>query len=495
MEEIGQGRGVLVAAALLCGGAALAVVSLACVWAWPFAIDDAFIGVRYARHLAAGVGYVWNVGAQPTDGVTPLPWAPLIAPLAHPEPIVVLRRVKLAGAIVWTLTAAAWGAAVGRAKAPPWAKACVIALLAVDVPVAAHAVSGMETALATALATLAALLHRRPRAAATLAGLAATLRPELVVWSVVVAVGFERVRAFAPSARGDEGRPSGHGLATARSAVIAGSVAALPFVACAVLRVVVFGRPAPLAVLAKPSDLAHGFVYAGAAAIFSLAPLLAVSPVALARERGPALVLVLAALGHFAVVCAVGGDWMPYARLVVPVVPSLLLAFVLAAPHAVPWVHAARAALAFAVAAWLVPGSIRALRQAGEDRSVMIEQARPLLASAERVAAVDIGWLSAVSEGTVIDLAGVTDPDVAVLGGGHTSKRISPAFLSARGADTAVFFADPLPATLDAVSPAAFPRVVERRLADADAFAGRFAPAALLPLGRRGAGYVIFRRR
>ena len=125
----------------------------------------------------------------------------------------------------------------------------------------------------------------------------------------------------------------------------------------------------------------------------------------------------------------------------------------------------------------------------------MIEDARPLLASASRLAAVDIGWVSAVSEGTIIDLAGVTDPDVAVLGGGHTSKRISPAFLIARGVDAAVFYADPLPRTLEGVTPDAFPRVVERRLAGDDAFAARFAPGALLALGQKGAGYVVYRRR
>ncbi len=496
MEEIGQGRRVLVAAAALAfGGAAFAVAVLACAWAWPFAIDDAFIGVRYARHVVAGAGYAWNAGAAPTDGVTPLPWAFLLAPIAHAVPTVVLGRAKLAGAIVWTLTAAAWGGAVGRARAPLWAKACAVALLAVDVPVNAHAVSGMEMAFATALATFCVILHTRARVAAALAGLAATLRPELVVWSVVVAVGFDRVRSSAASAEGNAGMSPGSRLSAARSAVVAGLLAALPFVVCAAVRLVVFGHPAPLSVLAKPSDLAHGLAYAGAAAVFSLAPIVVVSPVALARERGPALVVVLAAIAHFAVICAVGGDWMPYARLAVPVIPSLLFAFVLAAPHAVRWVHAGRALLAFAVALWLVPGSIRALRRAGADRSVMIEKARPLLSSANRIAAVDIGWVSAVSEGTVLDLAGVTDPEVAALGGGHTSKRVSPAFLIAHGADAAVFFADLLPSTLDAVTPGAFPRVVERRLVQDDAFAARFAPVAVLPLGEKGAGYVVFRRR
>ena len=97
-------------------------------------------------------------------------------------------------------------------------------------------------------------------------------------------------------------------------------------------------------------------------------------------------------------------------------------------------------------------------------------------------------------EGRIVDLAGVTDPEIASLGGGHTSKRIDATLLLARGVDLAVFYADPLPPTLDGESGSTFPRVVEARLAASTAFREHFAPAALLPLGERGAGYVLFRR-
>jgi hypothetical protein len=36
--------------------------------AWPFATDDAFITLRYAKHLLAGDGLVWNVGDAPVEG-------------------------------------------------------------------------------------------------------------------------------------------------------------------------------------------------------------------------------------------------------------------------------------------------------------------------------------------------------------------------------------------------------------------------------------------
>ncbi len=52
-----------------CAGLALAYVLWQAVLslqaAWPFTTDDAYITLRYARHLAAGHGVVWNVGEVP----------------------------------------------------------------------------------------------------------------------------------------------------------------------------------------------------------------------------------------------------------------------------------------------------------------------------------------------------------------------------------------------------------------------------------------------
>jgi hypothetical protein len=477
MEVLGQGDGVLIAGRTAAvATVVLALTVAACAWAWPFAIDDTFIELRYARHLARGAGYVWNAGGPSTDGVTPLPWALLLAPLASCQALTLLWRAKLLGAVAWGLAATCWGAAVGRVRAPWWVKAVAVLLLALCVPLAAHVVSGMETAVATALVTGAALSWRRPLLAAALAGLAASLRPELVVWSVAASAGFSLLDVPRRMSR-------------VWWAVL---LAAIPFALCALVRVVVFGRPAPLAVLAKPSDLAHGLTYAAAAALVSLAPILLASPVALSRERGPARVLAVSAVLHLAVIVAVGGDWMPYARLIVPIVPSMLFAFVLASPHTRPSLTAARAVLAIGLGAYLLPSSVTTLRSAGRDRSALIEQARPLISSAHRVATVDIGWPSAITDATIIDLAGVTDPDVASLPGGHTSKRIDAAFLIAKDPDLVLFYTDLAPDTLAAVAWNDFPRVVEARLARSDLFNEHFEPRAFLPLGKSGAGYVAF---
>jgi hypothetical protein len=482
MEDLGQARTSLVAAEPIAfAGSALLLAAGLAALAWPFAIDDAWIPVRYARHLREGAGYVWNVGGPSTDGVTPLPWAAvLLYPLARGTPLAVLTRAKLAGALVWSVTAATFGYRLGVLRVPRWIKVVPLLVLAVNLPVAAHSVSGLETSFAMSLATLAALSYRRPVLAAILAGLSATLRPELVVWGVVLASGFALLE---PPPR----RPL--------RPLLLGIIAFLPFTLCALLRLVLFGAAAPLSILAKPADLSQGLAYAGAALIFSVAPLTLAAPLALMRERGPALVVALAGAAHAVVVVLVGGDWMPYARLVAPIVPSLLLAFVLLASSVHSRAHAWRAALAVVLGSFFFLKNVGRLRDAGEARARLIEEARPVLASARVIAAVDIGWVSAVSEGTIVDLAGVTDPEVASLGGSHTSKRIDPALLRARGVDTVVMYSDPLEVRLVDVRAYDFTRVVEARLFSSPAFTARYAPSALLSLGADRTGYVVFTSR
>ena len=110
---------------------------------------------------------------------------------------------------------------------------------------------------------------------------------------------------------------------------------------CAMVRAVAFGRVAPLAVYAKPSDLSHGLVYVAGALLATAVPVLLV-----ARPTTPLAAVVTAAFGmHVLAVIAAGGDSMPYARLFVPLVPTVLLVHLdPARPQAlwVSWVRSAR---------------------------------------------------------------------------------------------------------------------------------------------------------
>jgi hypothetical protein len=478
MQLLGHRDGRLLAAwsAL---GAVLALVPA--LWMWGFTVDDALIAVRYARHLARGLGWRFNVHGPSTDGVTPLPWPLLLAPLAGADALRVLLRAKLVGLALWVATGTAVGRAIGRIAAAPWAKAAALATMALSVPVAAHAVSGMETALATALATGAALLWSRPRIAAVLAGLAASLRPEMAPWACALALGLTAA--------------AGGGVARWIEATL---VALAPFAICALVRVFVWGSPTPLAVLAKPSDAAHGFAYAGAAFVVTLVPILVLAPVAIARVPR-ALAIVVAAIVQLGAIVVVGGDWMPYARLLVPVVPSLVYASVLVSREANPAATALRSLAALAVGVVLIARGGTTGRAVGADRAALVAAASPWLAKwgASRVAALDVGWVSAATEADIVDLAGLTDPEIAALPGGHTSKRVDARFLLARDPDVLLLYA-PVglpPGGIDEWPQMTASRAVEARLIGDDDIVRRFVAAAWLPLGSSGAGYMALRSR
>jgi hypothetical protein len=403
----------------------------------------------------------------------------MLAPLARADALTVLFRAKVLGLVAWCSGGGALGLASCRAAGPVWARAMPLAVLSLSVPVAAYAVSGMETSVATALATFAALQIHRPRISGLLAGLAAALRPELAPWACILAAG------FAVAAR----------KGTAQ-AVVAGAIALGPFVACALVRVVVWGHPAPLALMAKPSDLQHGLVYAGAAVVVAVVPVLVLAPVALGKAPA-GLAIVVAGAAHVAALVVVGGDWMPYARLVVPVVPSLAWAAILVAPHAHRLATVVRSVLATGLGLALVVRGGTDGRHVSADRTALIGAARSALSGSECVASVDIGWVGAATEADVLDLAGVTDPGIAALPGGHTSKHVDGVILLDRGADALLLYAPRglPPGGLEAWSDGAYGRVVEARLAVDPTAVHRFTPAAWLPLGVQGAGYLLLRRR
>jgi hypothetical protein len=356
----------------------------------------------------------------------------------------------------------------------------VFVALALSVPVAAYAASGMETPFATGLATLAALAYRRPRLAAIIAGLAAAFRPEMAPWACVLSVALA--------------------IASRRSAarvLLCGAIALVPFTSCALVRALVWGHPAPLALMAKPGDVGQGVVYAAVACIVTLIPVLVVAPVALIRSP-VALAIVVASIAHVGAVVLVGGDWMPFARLMVPVVPTLAWAAVLVSGHAHPVSTALRSLAAVGLGLVLLLVSARVVedgRDVMADRTALIVSARPALAGFSRVAGLDIGWLGAATEADVVDLAGLTDPEIAALPGGHTSKHVDAMFLLSRRPDALVLYAPRgLPGgDLAAFGLADYPRAVEARLAHDDVIAAHFAPIAWFPLGARGAGYVLLR--
>ncbi|HEY8427319.1 MAG TPA: hypothetical protein VIL20_03060 [Sandaracinaceae bacterium] len=440
-------------------GAAAGLVLAAGAAAWPFTVDDAFVLARYARRIAAGLGYTMNDG-PPTDGVTgPLALVPaLLGELAAGDPV---GASKLAGLASMAVAVAL---IVRRALEGGTARALLTAALATTgSTTSAWAVAGLETGLATLALTVLALavLPRaatapRPLRRGVAAGLSvaalAWLRPELALASGFLLVALLRADRRAAS--------------VALALALAGASSIVLF------RVAMFGTPLPLSAQAKPPDLGHGLEYAARAAWIALGGGGVLALFLSAREGGLAeRVATGAVLVHaFAVVIA-GGDWMPSFRLFAPVLPLYALAASapIAARLGMPGRRAAGAALAAACLA--LPTLDLALqlplvRAAGETRETRgRELAEWLAANAERVAMVDVGYAAFASGVEVIDLGGITDPAIGGLPGGHLDKRIDPGALRARDPDTIVLHAAAPPRVEDGRlrSLAGYP--VERRVA------------------------------
>src|SRR5260370_39398850 len=93
MQRIGhRPRRLLAAASWPALGALVAIVPA--LWMWGFTVDDALIPVRYAHHIALGVGWRFNVHGPSTDGVTPLPRPLVLALVARADALVVLARAR-----------------------------------------------------------------------------------------------------------------------------------------------------------------------------------------------------------------------------------------------------------------------------------------------------------------------------------------------------------------------------------------------------------------
>ncbi len=445
-----------------------------------FVVDDAYIPLAYARMLATGGGYRFSPGGPIADGVTPLPWAPLLVPVVavcHGDLNRALAIVRLMGAVAFVAGIALLARAVAQ---PKWLQNAPVLVAAAALPCTMHAVSGLEMPLFFLLAVVAAS-ERRPLYAAAFAGIAATLRPEFAPAAILAA-------AVSP-------RPWATGV---RAALLA----AAPPAVVLVLRLALFGHPVPLAVAAKPSDLSHGFLYLAASMVVGALPVFLLDARGLLGRGadGRTLRALVTVVVHGVVVVFVGGDWMPFGRFFVPMVPSLVVLGTACVMHARgggdggPAKTGDRVSALFrtALAAFLVLasqlGAGRGGRHVLADRLALIEQMTPVFATSSRVAALDIGWLSAAFGGRIVDLAGLTDPEIAVLAGGHTSKHVDLAMLEERQVDTLLFYgkSDPRYGVLPA-------RVVEQRLYGDARFDEQFVWERFVPLGATGFGYGVFR--
>jgi arabinofuranosyltransferase len=309
--------------------AALIVVLVMRARLFHYVVDDAYISFRYARNLVRHGELVFNPGER-VEGITNLLWT---VALAVPEWLrwttasfaTWLGLACAAGLLVLTV---AWGVARGRLT---WMEAWLAALfLAALAPLPLWAQSGMETALFALLfvAVFAAgddlSSPRRGMLAGLLAGIGFAVRPEAALAIVlVVALGL-----WPRATRAARVRPAA--LALAAFAVLAGAVT--------LFRALYYGALVPNTFAAKRTFL-RLLLQEGAEYTFTFLwryaaiPLGALVALAFVRGRPGQFLrdcarhpLVIAAAAYGLYVVQAGGDWMPFGRFFVPVLPLLLIA-------------------------------------------------------------------------------------------------------------------------------------------------------------------------
>lgn len=302
----------MAAALLLCGLVAYQVYASGIL-----RIDDAYITFSFSKNLASGNGPVYSHGVR-VEGYSNFLWMVLNAlPLAidrNLDPYVGARLLALP--FFALLLLATYGLARARLSRL-WAFLTVL-LLALHSDIIWAFLSGLETLPYTALITAAFACQVAPRG----------WRRRRLAVPFMTAAALMRIDGFVPLGfllgwELFESLLDRRGLAPYLRQV-------LPWVALYLLwftwRWWYYGLPLPSTYYAKAlfhvMDKEAGWNYAGeelaATGVLVMVPFLILLLHRLAR---PVWLLVFYAAGHTAYVIRVGGDWMPFSRFFVPIVP------------------------------------------------------------------------------------------------------------------------------------------------------------------------------
>lgn len=445
---------------LLCAVYLAHVVWLAC------AAEDAHITYRFARHVAAGRGFVWNSGEAPIEGFTTVLWVLVSAAAIRLGTDVVLVTQVLGVVSAFGTLLLTYRISVLHAGASERLALVPCAFLALSGSFATWAASGMETVTFGffLLAAFAAYLRHSERltrasiaSCAVLLMIAALLRPEAVLLAALL-VGWMVL----------EGRTDVRRLG---HAAVFLTVFVPPLVLLELLRIRTFGDYLPNTYHAKTGggvyQVLRGAVYVFYFGFTYLAGLAPLAILAMSRKepgahpspgwlesarRAPALPLAGAFTAlYLAYLVAVGGDYMAMYRFVTPVLPFLYLLLVpivapLVSVDAAPGVRRATvAALFVALAATLVPSTplerhlfAAAPLQHGTYRGVVLERwhvarlrriaeffAEHAPAEGASIATDAIGVIGFQTELSVHDLSGLTDRHIARTPTGELGKGLA----------------------------------------------------------------------
>ncbi len=371
--------------------------------------DDTFIFIRYAQNWVGGHGLVFNIGER-VEGFTSPVWVALTAAILRLG-LPAVEFLQLAGLLAFAAAAgvtARLARFLGASVSLSILAGCVVA---VSGSLLNHALSGMETA-AFGLALVVAFRYaleefedgiiagRRSGAALCLAAL---IRPEglgiaAVLWAASWLMQDAKTRRFSWSGA---------------------TVFILPLIGYEIFRLAYFGAWAPNTFYAKVNaepSLGWGLRYVARAGIETPLWILAAAVVAFGVRRiGVLAVGAIGALSLVGWVIWVGGDYLPFSRFLVPLIPAVaaLAAGALAGQRprmGLVWLGIA--------AAWgLVPHwtdpNIRMPDRVVERGRVAARWISANLPPDTLLATTAIGIVGAEGGTRILDFYGLIDPNIA----------------------------------------------------------------------------------
>jgi len=308
--------------------------------------EDAFITYRFARNVAEGHGFVWNIGEAPVEGFTNFLWL-LLGAAAYRLGLDLPRFTQLLGLLAGVLALLyAWRFSIDVLRHSAPVALFTTALLAATGPLATWATSGMETGFFTLMVTMA-VFHASRRTSARSAALAAVClllatltRPEGFGIFLLVVAAETVAWMYMPQSR----RPGDAWLLAAFYLPV--------FLAYFAWRYHTFGYPLPNTFYAKTggglSQVRRGLSYIVYFAVHFVTPCLPWVVLAAwrtgdhrserraesllapedeeVRRRGRWIAETVV-VGYLGYVALVGGDYMAMYRFVVPVLPLITSLF------------------------------------------------------------------------------------------------------------------------------------------------------------------------
>ncbi len=295
----------------------------------PTFLDDTYISMRYARHLVNGHGLVWNVGEAPVEGYTNFLWVMWIALL-----MTIVREpsyAMIASAAAFHVMAALLLYRLFRkCYQVHWLPACSAALLlGAWEPIRTQVFTALEAPMLLVLFVAAlSLLSERPTTAPwwlagpLVSGMLPLVRPDGLFLTLLLAAVYWGTQR-------PEARLWQH--------LKAGLCFFGPLAALTLLRAVYFGDVLPntyyLKVLNRPDRLHYGidYVVEFLRTFYGTVLLVPLVLVGIFLRELIARVAAWGIVGILAYVAYQGGDYAPWWRFMVPMLPLFLILFALTA--------------------------------------------------------------------------------------------------------------------------------------------------------------------